>query len=57
VSFTVGDSVDYLIGTVNRFFIFFAKKVDLEIPRTGQEKKSEKFFQKKLDKSKARRLK
>jgi hypothetical protein len=51
------DSVEYLIAAVNRFFIFFAEKVDLEIPRRGQEKKSEKFFQKKLDKSKARRLK
>jgi hypothetical protein len=51
------DSVEYLIAAVNRFFIFFAKKVDLEIPRSSQEKKSEKFSQKKLDKSKARRLK
>jgi hypothetical protein len=41
------DSVEYLIAAVNRFFIFFAEKVDLEIPRTGQEKKIRKIFSKK----------
>jgi len=51
---TDGDSVEYLIAAVNRFFIFFAKKVDLEIPRRGQEKNLKKFPKNSLDRAWAR---